>query len=200
MIVNGRQLAPRLEQIREDHKQRYHAAGAYLKHTIGASRVLDAGCGCGYGSFILASEFGHEVLGIDIDAEAFEYGQKHYEHVKVARHRASALAAPELGRFDAIVALEIIEHVPDAAALLARFGEAAGVLFGSVPNQLVTPFDPARHPYHTRHFTPEEISAALTAAGWRLTFMGGQRGKTGVDAAIGGLTAASATIIFAAER
>ena len=56
-----------------EHYHRYTAAGFLIK---GLS-VLDAACGTGFGSDILARSAAH-VTGIDISSEAIEYAQGNY--------------------------------------------------------------------------------------------------------------------------
>ncbi len=57
-----RQVSGNLEGIREDHKQRYLWA---LERLAGGARVLDAGCGVGYGSHLLSQKAG-QVVSLDI--------------------------------------------------------------------------------------------------------------------------------------
>ena len=57
MEQGERQVAPTLDGFREDHLARYHFAAQRLA----GKKVVDAGCGVGYGSFILA-EAGCNVL------------------------------------------------------------------------------------------------------------------------------------------
>lgn len=197
MIVNGRQLCASLDEVRDDHKARYRAAGAYFrKH--GRRRVVDVGCGCGYGAFILASEFRLDVVAIDLDPQALTFAERHYGHVKITHLLLNAMHVAELGAFDAICALEVIEHME--APPLEDFRKVAPVLFGSVPNQTVVPFDRERHPYHVRHYTRAEIEAAVVGAGWNLRFVGGQKGKRGLDAQVMLHSFGASTILFAADR
>lgn len=71
-----RQTGKYLEDIRSDHVERYvHAA----KKVTG--NVLDAGCGCGYGSYLLCLKNAHvNVTGVDNSKEAIEYAKKHWQH------------------------------------------------------------------------------------------------------------------------
>ena len=54
--------------LEAEHLARYRWAGALVE----GKRVLDAGCGTGYGSELLASQGAAEVVGVDVDADAIE--------------------------------------------------------------------------------------------------------------------------------
>src|SRR5438552_17983458 len=81
-------------------------------------RVLDLGCGSGYGADVLARE-SREVLGIDISDDAIDYARQRYRAVNVRFERASCpeIPAPD-GSFDLVVAFVIIEHLSDWRAFL----------------------------------------------------------------------------------
>ncbi|AVP98088.1 bifunctional 3-demethylubiquinol 3-O-methyltransferase/2-polyprenyl-6-hydroxyphenol methylase [Ahniella affigens] len=89
---------------------------------LSGKRVLDLGCGGGILSEALA-QAGADVVGIDLSAEQIQVAQLHAleSGLKVDyRHVGSAeLATAEPGSFDAIVCMEMLEHVPDPAAILA---------------------------------------------------------------------------------
>ncbi len=50
-----------------------------LRDMQNITRLLDAGCGDGYGSFLIASEFAQlQVLGVDYDPDAIKRAKKNY--------------------------------------------------------------------------------------------------------------------------
>lgn len=102
------------------HDLKFRAVAAQLG---GAGKVLDVGCGPG--TFIGNYLAGVECLGVDFSAPQIDYANRRYG---TAEHRFSTQALAGLGeRFDAIVMIELIEHLPpaDARRLLA---EARGLL------------------------------------------------------------------------
>jgi len=191
-----RQMAPTLDGIRADHVERYKWAAAFIQRA-GFATVLDIGCGVGYGAWLMA-QTGASITAIDADPDAITYARDHYAHPAASYRVASADDFDGAPRGVA-VAFEVIEHAPEVLALLARL--RTRVLLGSVPNEAVTPYRAgASHPDHYRHFTVDQLRDALLAAGWRVSAVYGQRGKTGAEACVTPWSDDARTIIFSAVR
>ena len=62
------------EQFHCEHEQRYQ----FFADRYADLDVLDAACGIGYGSAIIARAGAKSVTGIDIAPEAVSYAQEHY--------------------------------------------------------------------------------------------------------------------------
>lgn len=84
-------------------------------------RVADIGCGGGILSLAMAREGAH-VTALDASAELIEAGrqQAHEEHLEVdfVHSLSREFAAARAHSFDVVTCMELIEHVPDAEALL----------------------------------------------------------------------------------
>jgi 2-polyprenyl-6-hydroxyphenyl methylase / 3-demethylubiquinone-9 3-methyltransferase len=97
---------------------------AYLERaqSLPGKSVLDVGCGGGILSESMARA-GARVLGIDLSKACLEVAQLHALEAQVSvEYRlvsAEALARDRPGEFDALTCMELLEHVPDPAALLA---------------------------------------------------------------------------------
>ncbi len=94
---------------------------------LGGARVLDIGCGGGILSESMAA-LGAEVTGIDASQEAINVAKLHlhesgqqvnYRHETAEAH----LAAGHAGQYDLVTCLEMLEHVPDPAAVVAACAE-----------------------------------------------------------------------------
>lgn len=196
--LKNKQRGKTLDEIRDDHVARYRFAVARLITEDLPGYVLDAGCGVGYGSFILA-ESGFRVVGVDLDGEAIAHGNAHFTHSLVSRKISDVTKWAGENEPSAVVAFEVIEHVENAPGFLREAGRTAKILIGSVPNEDSIPFEAAKYPWHFRHYTPDEIVRVLTDAGWTLEWIGGQRGKHNGDARMGAAEG-SRTIVFVATR
>lgn len=90
--------------------------------------VLDVGCGAGLASEPL-SRLGAAVTGIDPSPEMVEAARRHAAETGaegVAYEAATLEGVAASGRrFDLVLALEVVEHVPDVPAFLAPLAEAA---------------------------------------------------------------------------
>lgn len=106
-------------------------------------RILDAACGGGLVALPLA-DAGFDVLGIDLSAGAVEAAQGRTPEGASATFRvgdATALEAVEgvaPGAFDAVLLLDMLEHVEDTPAVLASAARAlrpGGVMVFNTFNQ-----------------------------------------------------------------
>ena len=96
----------------------------YVRDRIALSgaRVLDVGCGGGLLSEAMARE-GAQVTGLDLAPDLVEIAKLHLLEsglkVDYRLQSVEALAIEQPGSFDAITCMEMLEHVPDPASVLA---------------------------------------------------------------------------------
>ena len=117
--------------------------------------VLDVGCGVGHSFRELAPRV---TIGVDVDAQALA-GQERETHVADMR----ALPFGD-GTFDDLVAIQSIEHVPDASRALAEFARVlrpGGTAVLVTPNRLTfARADEIIDPYHYVEYSPDQMRAA----------------------------------------
>ena len=107
---------------------------------LAGKSALDVGCGAGLLCEPLA-RLGAEVTGVDAAPENTAAAAIHAERSGLdIRYMAGELAAQDIGRFDLVTAMEVIEHVADklafAAELSARLAPG-GLMILSTPNRTV---------------------------------------------------------------
>lgn len=158
----GERFAPHVTgAIWYEHWHRYCAVRPLAR----GLRVLDAACGEGYGSFLLAG-VARDVIGIDIAAEAIAHAQSRYDapNLRYVQGSCAALPLPDAS-VDLIVSFETIEHLAAQAEMLAEFRRvlaADGVLVISSPNQPVYSAVEAGHnEFHVRELNRDELAALL---------------------------------------
>jgi 2-polyprenyl-6-hydroxyphenyl methylase/3-demethylubiquinone-9 3-methyltransferase len=120
----------------------YIAARARLQ----GARVLDVGCGGGILAEALALR-GARVVGTDLAPENIEAAAAHAAIAKVAiDYRlidAAALAETDRGTFDVVTCLELLEHVPEPARIVAACAmlvKPGGAVFFSTINRNLKSF------------------------------------------------------------
>ena len=93
---------------------------------VAGRAVLDAGCGNGYFSRMLARA-GAKVTGVEPASALFEFsaGTEQAEPLGIRYLQADLCGLPELGQFDAVVASMVLPAVPDWTGALAA---CAGLL------------------------------------------------------------------------
>lgn len=139
------------------------------------SRVIDAACGIGYGSFILA-EAGHRVFAFDISEEAIAYAEEHYKHPNITYRVADVTQLTGLQPCDAAVSFETLEHLAHPALLLTTLAANVPCLLASVPNETFFPY--RNYEFHHRHYTADEFKDLIEVAGYRVDEWLGQEGDT----------------------
>jgi SAM-dependent methyltransferase len=125
------------------------------------ARVLDAGCGEGYGAALLGGRLGAQVAGLDYDGDTVAHARHTYD-LPVAR--ANLVAMPlGTGTVDLIVASQVIEHLwePERfVAECARVLAPGGTLVVTTPNRRTFP---PGNPYHFRELDAAELVDVLAA-------------------------------------
>lgn len=118
------------DDVKGRHVDRYRTAIMMVGYRGGA--WLDAACGSGYGTRMMA-ELADHTTGMDRDADAIAYAREHYQPpVDEFIHRD--ILAPNLSiygaRFNVVISVETIEH-------LDQTGQAAWIR--KVATELLTP-------------------------------------------------------------
>jgi 2-polyprenyl-3-methyl-5-hydroxy-6-metoxy-1,4-benzoquinol methylase len=134
----------------ELHLERYRFAAEHAR----PGRLLDLACGVGYGTRLVADQRPEleSALGVDISPDAIAYARVHYADEHVRYQRGDGMTFADADRFDTIISLETVEHVPDPDAFfsaLVGLLRPSGMLISSVP---VTP-SVDLNPHHLTDFT-----------------------------------------------
>lgn len=148
-------------EIRYEHWHRY----AFARELVAGRRVLDAACGEGYGSALLAGAAA-SVVGVDVSGEAVEHARRRYRADRLEYRQADCLALPfEDGAFDAIVSFETLEHLEDHDGLMAEFRRVLapdGFLLLSSPDRAVYSDRLGHHnEFHVRELYRDQLEALL---------------------------------------
>ncbi|GAA5178362.1 MULTISPECIES: bifunctional 2-polyprenyl-6-hydroxyphenol methylase/3-demethylubiquinol 3-O-methyltransferase UbiG [Halomonadaceae] len=108
---------------------------------LAGKRVLDVGCGGGILSEAMAHR-GAKVTGIDLGATPLEVARLHQQESGVTldyrQVSAEEMADEQPGEFDVVTCLEMLEHVPDPAAVVracATLVRPGGHVFFSTINR-----------------------------------------------------------------
>lgn len=145
--------------IAAEHLARYWLAADLAR----GLEVLDAGCGAGYGSEMIAQAGATRVVGIDLAPEAIATASERLG--EVADFQVGDVHDPPFdeGSFDLVVCFEVLEHLEDpepAIIALKAVLRQNGLLIVSSPNRGVYP---PGNPHHLHEFTLEELRDSLTA-------------------------------------
>jgi SAM-dependent methyltransferase len=159
--------------------RRHEVVYRWLQRLVTAGdRVLDAGCGEGYGARLLAQS-GASVVGLDYDESTTRHVRA--QHPGVAVVRGNLVTLPLADRsLDAVVSLQTIEHLWDQPRFVdecVRVLRPGGVLALSTPNRLTFSPGVARgeqplNPFHARELDADELAELV-------------RGRADVDAVYG---------------
>lgn len=161
MEFTGERLVPGASDpdLENEHLARYRFAESLCK----GRRVLDAGCGVGYGSQWLARA-GAIVVAVDIDTKSLRYGQSKYPGGDFLQGDCVALPFQD-SSFDLVVAYEVIEHLSGWADLISEAGRVlapGGLFLVSTPNRACYRKDGQEpNPFHVHEFDYDEFRAAL---------------------------------------
>jgi SAM-dependent methyltransferase len=162
--------------VRHQHLARYEWAAELCR----GKSVVDAACGTGYGSAMLAREGAGCVQGFDLSPAAIDEARATY--ADLAQFQAADVAALPLdaASIDVFVSFETIEHLPDEHGLLCevtRVLRSDGLFLCSSPNRSITNpgtniNDPPFNRHHVREYTPAEFDRLLCGYFARVEWFG----------------------------
>jgi SAM-dependent methyltransferase len=159
----GERFTPEcVREIWYEHWHRY----VFARQLARGKRVLDAACGEGYGSALLA-DGAASVLGADISDQAIAHARARYgDRPDLRFERADATQLDvAAGSFDLVVSFETLEHVAAQEALVAGFARALsddGILVISSPDKKTYSDDRGfANEFHVRELYREEFLSLL---------------------------------------
>jgi 2-polyprenyl-6-hydroxyphenyl methylase/3-demethylubiquinone-9 3-methyltransferase len=160
---------------------------------LSGKTVLDVGCGGGILADAMARK-GAQVLGIDLATKSLKVAQLHALEAQTAgvsyrEISAEDLAAEQAGQYDVVTCMEMLEHVPDPAAVVKACAELVkpggwvffstlnrnpkSFLFAIVGAEYVLNLLPRGTHEYARMIKPSELATFARASGLELQVMRG---------------------------
>jgi 2-polyprenyl-3-methyl-5-hydroxy-6-metoxy-1,4-benzoquinol methylase len=159
----GERFTPECErEIWYEHLHRYALAARWCVN----KRTLDAACGEGYGSALLADSAA-SVEGVDISEQAIAHARHRYGNKQgVGFHVADCTTLPFAdNEFDRVVSFETLEHLAEHDQLLAGFKRVLkpdGCLILSSPDKAVySDGQKTANEFHVKELYREELEALI---------------------------------------
>ncbi len=158
----GERFTPEcVREIWYEHIHRYVMAG----DVVLGKNVLDAACGEGYGTSLLAEKAG-TVIGVDISEQSVSHASQRYQADNVSFQQADCKDLPfSDGQFDCIVSFETLEHMDDHESLIREFKRVLapdGFLLISSPDKAIyTDKQKNDNPFHVRELYRSEFEELL---------------------------------------
>ena len=166
MLETGERIYP---------KHVYCSLGAYLEYLrhlfayewaktllMREHRVIEVGCGDGYGTAYLAPHV-QQIIGVDIQTDVIEQAREKYRLIGCDFQVYDGTRLPwASGTFDTVVSFQVIEHVLDVNAYLVelrRVLRSGGSALFTTPNATYR-LKPGQRPwnrFHLREYRPEEL-------------------------------------------
>lgn len=131
-----------------------------LRYAFGR-KVLDVGCGTGYGAFFLASYSVNQIEAIDNYVPALDYARTVYSHPRLIFREADALELPYPDEsFDFVFSSQVIEHVASNKRFLQEIKRVLrpnGFCLVTTPNKrLFSPDSIESNPFHINEMSLNE--------------------------------------------
>ena len=160
---------------------RHFCAYKFAAGYVPRKKVLDIGCGEGYGSHYLAG-FAKAVLGIDYDAAIVDYAGGKYRKDNLRFFQADANQLKSLeDKFEAVTSFQVIEHIREAGNFLASIKgllQERGIFICSTPNKKdASPgSDTPLNKFHVQEYSYAEFKGLLAAYFQQVDIFGLKRG------------------------
>jgi len=173
-------IEPTSERVDEEHYQSsredyliylYHLATyRFSLSYVRSKRILDFGCGTGYGTALIAPEC-KSVIGADISADAIRYASSKYSDPRVQFVVVKNVEEEDLpfreGEFDVVLSLQVIEHIKDIDRYLSeiyRVLKVGGVFIAATPDRTtrLLSFQKPWNRFHVKEYSAESLGRILT--------------------------------------
>lgn len=159
---------------------RYEFASKFVKNR---SKILDVGCGTGYGTDFLAKRAAF-ALGVDNNEDAIKFARKRYKNAQFMLGDAEKLEFKS--KFDVICAFEIIEHLKKPKVFLRsvkKLLKKGGIFILSTPNkEVISQGGGVSSLYHTKEYNLKELAELLEKYFSRLEIYGQRKSARAKEA------------------
>ena len=136
----------------------------------GKARVADLGCGCGMMLHVL--EHDYDVIGVDSSDQAIEFARQ--RGVRVVAGSFPEQIPLEKGAFDAVLMLDVLEHLDDDAAAVnsaAALLRPGGIIIATVPAYQWLWSKRDEHHHHRRRYAKARFRCLFGGPGLKLEML-----------------------------